>query len=191
MSSMKHLAVCSFVAVALAVAFDVTPSASAQPTTSDEPVGVVPVGELAAASNGSPFITCMLCIYVSGNHALGCEECCDEPDELEENQDCAACGGTSQCHEEPQPGPCHQDCPGLPTDDDVDVAVLVASIDRGDETFVSNVVRDYPMSVRFVRARGAIQITNESCGRGIVANIPLPTEWADRWAANLPNAETQ
>lgn len=75
-----------------------------------------------------PRLQCLVCIYLNGQHAFLEEEelCADE--EHRENNNCRACGGTSECHFDPQEGSCHVGC-DLSEEENEELLLGVAAAD--------------------------------------------------------------
>ncbi|MGQ0764375.1 MAG: hypothetical protein ACT4OZ_01750 [Gemmatimonadota bacterium] len=133
---------------------------------------VVPVDRSAERTDA---LSCLICVWESGPpslHALVAESGgqCNTPEEREVNN-CVACGGESECHEDPQPGFCHVECvPALEED-------LVAAYLANDATALSEAATainsdpDERGRVEFNLGREVLQVIN--C-RGIVSRqVPM------------------
>lgn len=77
-----------------------------------ETIAAADIGAAAAASTTLFDLGCMECMEEDGSHRFitFTEELCGDPEFEPEFGECRACGGSSQCHADPQPGPCHASC---------------------------------------------------------------------------------
>lgn len=117
--------------------------------------------------------TCALCYYYNGWHWFSSvTELCEGENCLQNN--CRACGGSSDCHTDPEPGDCHIPCQcdeGLAKED---VDLLLVEVDRAlsqhDLPQLAKLIIESE-AVRFNQTRRAVQIVD--C-RGVVRHIALP-----------------
>ncbi len=103
----------------------------------------------------------------------------DEPGAM-----CSRCGGTSFCHEDFWPGPCHIPC-GPDGDAYAVTAEVEDALERGDVATVALALHapQEGVSLEFIPAAGRIEVTF-SCGPGgAVQSIPVPPAARDRLKA--------
>jgi len=129
----------------------------------------------------TPFYQCLLCVYSSGppeGHAFSLESALlfDTPEERAVNN-CAACEGSSgsECHDEPQEGPCHQEC----VEAEEEEALLVPYMDKDAAAFAraAEAVNDGAVAkaqVEFNADRGVLQVID--CKGFVSRQLPLSTE---------------
>lgn len=132
-----------------------------------------------ATSTASRDLTCWICWVDGTRHAFlgGTGEHCETAEERAQNG-CAACGGTSQCHEEWQEGPCHVDCPNAQHEE------LLAAYDARDVERMALLLRSDQTRAYLNVERSAIQFF--SCtGDDVIGHLPVSLDVATRVEAQL------
>lgn len=119
-------------------------------------------------------------------HAFATEtpELCEGQENCEQNN-CRACGGESECHSEPQAGPCHEECDCSP---ELDMAHEIEALEEAlaslDVELIAAVILEAE-SVEYNSERKAVQVVG--CGR-VVRHEAVDDATADA-LLNVLNAE--
>jgi len=126
-----------------------------------------------AANARGDELQCLECVYLDGMHAFvtGMPELC--VGENCEQNNCRACGGTSECHEDPQSGSCHVRCECSPQDNEQALALLrqvEQSLESHDVEGLAALIARHQDLVAFNRERNALQV--HACG-AVVRHVPL------------------
>lgn len=145
----------------------------------------VPDPSLAMASLGDEGggvldVHCEECVNLGGEHGftgIDCEEVTIDP----EHGGCFDCHVFNSCHEDPDPGACHEYHDSCAGEDDAEVFALIdAAVDQRDALSI-RAESEKAGKVRWNRERQAIQTFN--CRGVIVAHIPVDDELARRITA--------
>lgn len=135
-----------------------------------EPATAAPQStETAAPKSTETVLTCSLCLEDSGEHIFPNGDQTVFCDGGGNNEDCASCGGTSECHDYWDDGPCHVDCSEEFAATELDS--LLEAVRIGDANRIAAIVEANPASVIVNHRRSAIQIPG--CGENIAWHLPI------------------
>ncbi len=118
------------------------------------------IGVADTSASETSGVTCLNCLYLSGwhNFLTGSPGLC-QGENCEQNN-CRACGGDSDCHEEPRQGSCHVECDCTPHENEValgqipelDLALAASDVER----LAVLIMRG--QGLEFNRERNAVQV---------------------------------
>ena len=139
-------------------------------------VALVASTAMVPGKTETPRLDCLICLQESepSRHSflLNSAELCNTPEEQQQNG-CTACGGTSECHPEPQTGDCHADCgPTLEENDlltayvNSDASALAEVLTRFDDRTDGD-----SAALELNRERQALQVID--CRGNVRRQLPL------------------